>query len=108
MARNRLRAAARKVGVGRSEEIAFGVLAVAREVSPHLDPGALYWVAPFTYVAEQMAPRVCAAHDVPPAQAEDVAAYLLAALNEYVVALVGEFDIEHYEAWTAAAALRDG
>lgn len=108
--RQRVRAAVRKaaertLAVERSEaqEVAGGVLAVAQEIAPLVKPGSLYWTAPFQYVCEQMAPRVCAAHGLAGERREDVATYLLAGMNEYVVALVGEFNREHFEAWIAAA-----
>lgn len=116
MARRRIRAAQRKAEemvtrlarerTQREHEpavIADGVRAVAEEIAPMVKPGSLYWTAPFQYVIEQMAPRVCVAHGLDPERVDDVAGYLLAALNEFAVALVGEFDLEHFEAWTAAA-----
>lgn len=110
MARTRVRAVARKAALLASKQqlteadvVAVGVRAVAREIAPLVKPGALYWTAPLQYVVEQMAPRVCAEHGVDASRAGDVAGYLLAGMNEYIVALVGEFDIGQFEAWTAAA-----
>lgn len=109
MARERMRAAARKalaraasVQEGESHDVARGVFATAQQIAPMVKPGSLYWTAPVQYVCEQMAPRVCKAHSLPLSMADDVAGYLLAGMNEYIVSLVGEFDAEHFEAWIAA------
>lgn len=119
MARNRVRAAARKAAAAavetlraenldEVEEVVLGVRQTALQVQPFVKAGSLYWTAPLQYVIEQMAPRVCKAHNVPIERVEDVAAYLLSAMNEYVVALVGEFDVEHFEGWTAALERQEG
>ena len=106
MSRRRTRAAERKDARDETAEIAAGVRAVAREIAPIVESGALYWRAPLQFVAEQMSGRVCRQHGLAEGRADDVAAYLLAGLNEYVVALAGEFDAEHFEAWTAAVGSR--
>lgn len=102
MARTRVSAAARKRRAEEEHRIASGVYAVAKEIAPLVREGSLYWAAPLQYITEQMAPRVCAEHGVPLTNVDNVAGYLLAALNEYVVALVGEFDVAHFEQWIAA------
>lgn len=107
--RPRLAAAARKLAASmeaeRSDEadqVAAGVRAVAKEIVNLIEPGSLYWRAPFQYVAEQMAPRIAKQHELPAAKLDELRAYLLAGINEYVVTLAGEFDPEHFEAWSAA------
>lgn len=109
MARQRVRAVVRKAAaaVARepavdAQEIARGVFAVTRDIAPHVKPGALYWQGPLQFVCEQMAGRVVRQYGLPAAERENVAGYLLAGLNEYVVALVGEFDRDHFAAWIAA------
>jgi hypothetical protein len=113
--RERIRAAARKLverqlaaTADEAAEIGAGVQAVATEITGHVEPGALYWRAPFQFVCEQMAPRIARAHELPDEAADHVALYLLAALNEYVVALAGEFDRGHFVAWAAAEEARNG
>lgn len=86
-----------------ADAVAVGVRHVAKDLVVLVKPGSLYWAAPLQYVCEQMAPRVCAEHGVDPDLVSEVAGYLLAGMNEYVVSLVGEFDVEHFKAWTAAA-----
>lgn len=109
MARTRLQAAARKLAAtmelerrDEADVVADGVRAVAREIASQVEPGSLYWRAPFQYTVEQMAPRIVAEHKLPEEAIDTVAAYVLAAFNEYVIALVGEFDQEHFAAWSAA------
>lgn len=82
--------------------IGDGVRLVAEQIEEVADPRLLAVIAPLQFVAETSAVGVCRQHGVPLERFEDVAAYLLAALQEYVVALVGEFDVEHFEAWIAA------
>lgn len=109
MARSRVRQAVRKAAARalaqpptEAREIAAGVFHVAEAIAPLVKPGALYWSAPIQYVCEQMAARVVRAHGLEPAELENVAGYLTAGVNEYIVALVGEFDNEHFRAWIAA------
>jgi hypothetical protein len=113
VARKRVAAAHRKLlerAVARdrsiADQVADGVRAVGHTIGPHVMPGSLWWQAPLQYVAEQMAPRVCAARGVELGRQDEVAAYLLAGLNEYVVALADGFDVEHFELWTAAIVAR--
>jgi len=109
MARTRLPAAARKLAIAVTQQqldeadtVAVGVRAVAKEIAAQIEPGALYWRAPIQYVCEQAAPRVAGKFDVPDAKLDELRAYLMAGMQEYIVALVGEFDREHFEAWSAA------
>lgn len=115
MARRRISAAKRKAAVillkdsaSEADMIAAGVRLVAGEIAPLVKQGALYWTAPLQYVVEQMAPRVCREHGLELDRVEDVAGYLNAAFQEYVVALVGEFDVDHFEVWTAAMKVQEG
>lgn len=112
MARARVRAATRKLAerqaakhFDEADQVAVGVRAVCKQIAPMVVAGSLYWTGPVQYVAEQMAVRVCAQYRLPPERHGDVAGYLLAAINEYIVGVVGGFDVEHFEAWTAAAAV---
>lgn len=107
--RPRLQAAARKLAAkmetqhtDEADVVAVGVRAVAKEIMDQIEPGALYWRAPIQYVCEQAAPRVAGKFDVPDAKLDELRAYLMAGMQEYIVALVGEFDREHFEAWSAA------
>lgn len=90
-----------------AEQIGAAVSMVGAEIAAVVPRGSLYWMAPIQFVVEQMAPRVCRQHGVPLEQADNVAAYLMAGMNEYVVALASEFDVGHFEAWTAALAHRE-
>lgn len=87
--------------------IAEGVRAVAVHLEPIVTPGALYWAAPFRFVIEQMAPRVCGHYGLPAERAQDVGEYLLAAFNDFVVSIVEGFDREHFEAWITAQSRQD-
>jgi hypothetical protein len=69
-------------------------------------PGSLFWVAPLQYVTEQMGVRFCEQNNMMD-RVDEVQAYLMAGLQEYAVALVADFDMDHFEAWTAAAAASD-
>jgi hypothetical protein len=107
--RPRLQAAARKLAASmeaqRADEadvVAVGVRATAKEIMAVIEPGSLYWRAPLQYVCEQMAPRVAKQYGLPDDALDELRAYLMAGLQEYMVALVGEFDREHFEAWSAA------
>lgn len=115
MAKQRVRARARKIAhaaaaaalererdADEAQVIARGVFAVARDLQSTVTPGSLYWTAPNAYVAEQAAPRICRMAQLPAGREDDVAAYLHAALNEFLVSLVEGFDAEHFEAWSAA------
>jgi hypothetical protein len=100
----RVRAASRKLAenaaaarMSDADRVGLGVRQVARDLASAVIDGTLWWMAPLTYVAEQAAPRVCRQHGIDPARAEDVAAYLLNGLSELLVAMVGEFDVEHFE-----------
>lgn len=112
--RVRIAAAARKLAaaadareVTEADTIGAGVRAVAMQIVSEIEPGALYWRAPLQYVCEQMAPRVAKEHGIPESQVDDLAAYLLAGINEYVVTLAGEFDTDHFVAWAGAEAARE-
>lgn len=83
--------------------VGVGVRAVAKEIVGEIEPGALYWRAPFQYVVEQAAPRIAKQFGVPEALMDELRAYLLAGLNEYLIALVGDLDVEHFENWRLAA-----
>lgn len=124
MARKRVRAAARKLAAltaaqeglerrvpvsGRAavDEIAAGVRRTGLAIVDLAQPGALWWLAPLQYIAEQMSVRVCASHDLDPGERDDVAAYLLAGLQEFVHALAADFDPVHFRAWTAAIVERE-
>jgi AAA+ superfamily predicted ATPase len=116
LARPRLNAAARKLAGAieqqrgdEADQVGAGVRAVAKEIVGEVEPGSLYWRAPLQYIAEQMAPRIVKHHELEGVALDDLRAYLLAGINEYVIALAGEFDREHFEAWIAAmiAAERD-
>jgi hypothetical protein len=109
VARTRIQAAARKVAARleaeRADEadvVAVGVRATAKEIMGLVEPGALYWRAPLQYVIEQAAPRVATQYSVPADKLDELRAYLLSGLNEFVIALMGDFDREHFEAWSAA------
>jgi len=117
VARSRVRAAARKAlqrqaarqatevltrPDERADLVAAGVRSTAVLIADLVVPGSLWWVAPLQFVCEQMSVRVCHQHGLPPERRDDVATYLMAALQEYVHALAGEFDPEHFEAWIAA------
>lgn len=119
MARERIRAAQRKaervrqlvIGDGgelsATDVVAVGVRQVARDIAGEVPEGALWWRAPLQFVAEQMAVRVCKARRIPEGRRDDMAAYLLSGVSEFVVALASDFDEEHFEAWTAAAKLAE-
>lgn len=109
MARSRLSIAARKLAASMEAEradeadvVAVGVRAVAKEIMAEIEPGALYWRAPLQYICEQAAPRVAKQFEIPDAKLDELRAYLLAGMNEYLIALMGEFDPKHFEAWSLA------
>lgn len=104
MARVRTRAAVRKRQQSEAHAVAQGVYQVARDVERHPHPLPLLARAPLQYVCEQMAWAVCKAKGIPFERHTDVAAYLLAGLQDFAVSLFGDFKMEHFEAWTAAAA----
>lgn len=105
MARSRRPARARKQQASEAQVIANGVYQVAREIEQVRHPLPLFARAPIQYVCEQMGWAVCKAKGIPMERHPDVAAYLLAGVQEYVVALFGEFDEAHFEEWTAALAM---
>lgn len=112
--RKRMAAAARKLAAaaegaraGEADTVGIGVRAVGRQIASEVEPGSLYWRAPLQYAAEQMAPRILKEHGLPDSALEDLRTYLLAALNEYVIALAGEFDAQHFAAWSAALRARE-
>lgn len=104
MARARSRARARKQQASEAQAVANGVYQVAREIERVQHPLPLFARAPIQYVCEQMAWAVCKAKGIPLERHPDVAAYLLAGVQEYAVALFGEFDETHFEEWSAALA----
>lgn len=115
MARQRVRQAVRKAAfaierrqVGEADVVAVGVRNVALELAPLAKAGSLYWLAPTQYVAEQMAPRVCEQYNLALERRDDVASYLMVAMQEFITALVGELDLEHFEAWVAAQNAQSG
>lgn len=103
MARTRTRAAVRRRQETQAHTVAQGVYQVAREVERVQHPLPLFARAPIQYVCEQMAWAVCKARGIPLERHPDVAAYLLAGMMEFAVALFGDFKMEHFEEWTAAA-----
>jgi hypothetical protein len=106
-AARKIAAAADRAQVDEATKVGVGVRAVARQIVAEIEPGSLYWRAPLQYVCEQMAPRVAKQHGIPDAALDDLRAYLLAGLNEYVIALAGDFDGEHFRAWAAAMQARE-
>jgi hypothetical protein len=109
MARPKLQAAARKLAASleterkdEADEIGAGVRTIAKEIVGDVEPGSLYWRAPLQYIAEQIGPRLAREHKLEDVNLDELRAYLLVGFNEYVVALAGEFDPEHFKAWTAA------
>lgn len=112
--RKRVAAAARKVAAAadgqrldEADRIGIGVRDVVRQITPQIEPGSAYWRGPLQYVCEQMAPRVAKQHGIPDAALDDLRAYLLAGVNEYVIALAGDFDAEHFRAWSVALQARE-
>lgn len=85
-----------------ADVVAVGVRATAKEIVADVEPGALYWRAPLQYVCEQAAPRVAKQYEIPEEAIDELRAYLMAGMQEYLIALMGEFDREHFEAWAAA------
>lgn len=107
--RSRVTAAARKLAAAaearnadEADVVGVGVRAVAKQIMAEVEPGALYWRAPLQYVAEQAAPRVAKEFTIPAERMDELRAYLLAGMNEYLIALMGEFDPAHFEAWSMA------
>jgi hypothetical protein len=114
MARKRVRAAARKAGARATADealvIADGVYHVARDVLegplPRVElPLPVYAFAPLAYVCEVTAAVLCERHELGAERQHEVALYLLAGMQEVLVAAVAGFDREHLEAWVAAASL---
>jgi hypothetical protein len=111
MARTRQRAATRKAAAraGRDEAtvIADGVYHVARETLAGTPRGELplpvYAYAPVAYATEMMAAVICRQRNWPDDRAHQVALYLLAGVQEVMVAAFSGFDPEHFEAWIGAA-----
>lgn len=108
MARERVRAAARKLEArarhDEARQIAAGVYGVAVLIRDEVPLGSLWFTAPCQFVAEQMAVRLADRHDIAGERVDDLAAYTLSGLQEYVVAFAGDFDMQHFEAWSAAEA----
>jgi hypothetical protein len=107
--RQRLGIAARKIAAAaearnadEADVVGVGVRAVAKQIMAEVEPGALYWRAPMQYIAEQAAPRVAKHFNVPDAKLDELRAYLLSGMNEYLIALMGDFDAAHFETWVAA------
>lgn len=107
--RRRIAAAARKIAaaaedahIGEADQVALGVRAVAKEIAGVVEPGALYWRAPLQYVCEQAAPRVAKEFGLPDDARDELSAYLMSGMQEFLVALMGEFDRDHFAAWVAA------
>lgn len=103
MARRRVRQAVRKGDERAAQTIGQGVYTIARDLHGRQLPLPVYITAPLVYVCEMIAaslvkrePRLADRHD-------DVARYLMAALNEFAVALVETLDVEHFEEWIVAA-----
>lgn len=103
MARRRVRAAVRKDGAKDAQQIGSGVYAIVLDLQGRKLPLPVYITAPLIYVCEMIAASVCKRDETLKARHDDVSRYLMAAVNEFVVALVESFDAEHFEAWTAAA-----
>lgn len=110
----RLGAAARKLAAkleaqhaDEADIVGVGVRSTAKQIAVEVEPGSLYWRAPLQYVAEQMAPRIAKEHAIPDGVLDELRAYLLAGFNEYVIALAGEFDPDHFGAWMAAMLARE-
>lgn len=111
--RQRIGQAARKIAqqieaqrADESSTIGMGVQAVAREIVGEVEAGSLYWRAPLTYVAEQIAPRVARSHGVSESDLVDLTVYLLSGLQEFLVSMVADFDAQHFAAWTEASRSR--
>lgn len=85
-----------------ADHIGVRVGELAKQAAPAAAPGMLQYLAPLMFVAERATIGVLKLHKLPADRGEDVEQYLLAALQEYVVAVAGEFDVNHFEAWTAA------
>lgn len=68
----------------------------------------LWMQGPLLYVAEMAAAKVAARQGFPPEETQHVAAYLFDGFLNYAVAILVEFDQEHYETWLAQRAAEDG
>ena len=88
--------------------IAAGVERVAGQIASVTRPGFLYFAATTQYLAERLAAAVCHEHGVPVDRADDVAVYLTAAMQEFAVSLLAEFDVAHFDAWIAAQEQAEG
>lgn len=113
----RLRAAARKEAAraleaiastgDQVEQVVAGVRVTAALIVDVVPPGSLWWSAPLQFIAEQASVRVCKHYEIPMDRVDDVAAYLLGGLQEYMHAMIGEFDMQHFETWVAALTARE-
>lgn len=108
MARNRVRAAARKRNVDQAHLIGSGVYAIARDLLGQPMALPLHVTAPLIYVCEMLAGVICEREPVLRDRQDDVSRYLMGGLQEFTVAMFERFDQEHFEAWIAAAITRDG
>lgn len=86
----------------RVESIVAGVRETLVEIEPVANAELLHITGPLHYVAEQATLGILRLRKLPRDRGDDVVSYVQAALQEYVVSLVGEFDVEHFEAWIAA------
>lgn len=106
MARQRVRAAARKVLERERHKDAWiigsGVMSIAIDLEGVRTVLPVFVTAPLVYVCEMVAARICERESWPEERLDHVAKYLMAGLQEFMVALVERFDVEHFEAWTTA------
>lgn len=117
MARARVRAAVRKAAErqrrGEAELIADGVFHVARETLegvPRAElPLPVFAWAPLCYASEMVAAVICKEQGWEGDQRQhEVGLYLMTGLQEVLVAAKAGFDVEHFQAWIAAASRQEG
>lgn len=107
MARRRLSAAQRRRRDSEAHKIGAGVYTVAQDLAGRKLPLPVFAYAPLVYVCEMMAAVICEKRSWSRDRQDHVARYLMAATQEFAVALLGSFDETHFEAWIAAAQSQD-
>ena len=118
MARPRVRAQVRTQEDEAARTIASGVYSVARHLapnyrdeSPRIRHVALQFPRPMAavlvYLSELLAVERCIREGWDRSRADELALYFFQGIQEATIALVKSWDEEHFEAWVAAAKMRD-
>jgi hypothetical protein len=113
MARRRMPATVRRAKDDPARTIANGVYSVTRDLAgethirhvPIRLP--LPMAGPLVYICEMIATVVGRQRGLPRERADELALYLFQGSQETMVVLLESFDETHFEAWVAAAKLRE-